>query len=215
MKLDIIESLKLYPGKKKILYALLDKPKRFGELQEETQLSRVSLSDYLKELIKNGFVAHNKETREYYIPAALQPLKPESFPAVGQNIPDIMKNIKFTKDAIARLKNLNEKELALSEFLGAQFGLLIVSLMSVVGDASTYEDHSFADDFIQRSIESYFIPWISFLAMASYTDVFNEKLLSQTGDDFLKIAERLAEDFRKHFPSEPLKDISENNRDST
>lgn len=55
----------LKPGEEKILRSLMEGEKTFGELQEDTKLQTNVLSEYLKNLQKNGLIDRDIESRKY------------------------------------------------------------------------------------------------------------------------------------------------------
>jgi len=63
----MMEFKKFAPGEKKLLYALIDGPKSFTELKNDTMLPGSVLSDYLKRLQDKDLIARDFRTRKYEI----------------------------------------------------------------------------------------------------------------------------------------------------
>ena len=198
--------LKLYPGQRRIILALADAPLKFNILMKEANLSRAALSKYLKELEEHGFVAHNKETRQYYLPRALQPLNPSSFPISWQAMHILIEDIKFYGDFISGLKDPAERLETLTKFFHIHFSLLAANLVQVINEACGYEDPHVADEFVQRSLEFYFTPWIHLLSLACFrSKEISDKPMGQVMDTFMKIAESMYEGFLKGLPEAPMR----------
>jgi hypothetical protein len=187
------------PGHLRILSSLLDGEKAFTRLKETAKLDATTLSQYLKQLTGSHIIERNPETGRYYIPKTLQPLNPSSFPTGWQVMYTLMGDIGFYVDFISGLKDPAECQAALTQFLHIHFSLLTGCLVQVVIEACEYDDPSLADEFIQRSLEFFIVPWIHLLGLACFRNKeLSDKPLANVADTFIKIAEEAYRAFDFH-----------------
>jgi hypothetical protein len=201
-----LKNWKLYPGELEIIRALIEEPANFNALLQKVSLDRTTFSAYLRHLQVKGWIVKETPSGLYRLPKALFPGNPESYPTTWRIMQNLIGDVKFYMDWIAGLKDPRERQEALMDFLHLHLSLYIASLCRIINEACGREDPKVADEFIQRSLETYLTPWAHLLGIFCFRiKGESEAPLSMAEATFLKVAQEAFGRFEKRLSTEEFK----------
>lgn len=200
----------------KIIHALMEEKANFNTLLKRVALDRTTFSAYLKHLQAEGWILKEASSGCYRLPTALFPAKPDTYPTTWREMQNLIGDIKFYMNFIADLKDPMERQAALTEFLRLHFSLYAASLCRIINEACGYEDPKVADEFIQRSFETYLTPWAHLLGIFCFREKGkSEAPLNEAEATFLKIAQDAFSDFEKRLSTGKFEDYRKRARKDT
>ena len=159
---------KIYPGEMRIINALYKEPLTFTELIEKAQINRVTLSDYIKRLLKKDIIKHDKTNGKYSFPMIFQPLFKSSFPD-QEYIESIDKLIELSEMAKGiYVKNDKTNVYANKYRLETFFYCFLSDVLFALNEAGQYRDSLLAQEFIQGFSERRLIPRLKLFILEAF-----------------------------------------------
>jgi len=147
-----------------ILRLLEERPRKFGELEKELDLSRPVISKHLKSLQKQGFVIRNSE-REYESLLKRQ-IKKFDVSALKPTEPIETTRAVTLLESALRLTADKETQVHLTgSFVKWTLHATMISIAKVIDDTTEAKDLPEAQAIIKRFIDQYLAPRLQLLAI--------------------------------------------------